>query len=422
MTTTRDTAADTADPKKPSRPATAGVVVAFSGAPRHMTLRLERIVRIGRDEEIGALLGDEKLSRHHAEIERRGDTVLVRDLGSKNGTFVNGERVEGTRTIGVPAIVRAGGMLAIVRPDVRSYEGRTVTTEHGVVLGCSSARALEQVARAAERGAPLLITGETGTGKEIAARHFHAKSPKPGGPFIALNCAAIPEGLAERLLFGTKRGAYSGAMGDVAGHVQSAEGGTLFLDEIGELDIAVQAKLLRVLETREVTPLGASAPRVVDVRFCCATHRDLRADIGEGRFRADLFYRLGEHEVALPALRDRQEEIPWLLAHALDVPMHASFVEACLLRPWPGNVRELMREARRAQDRARADGETAVRADHLADLAGGASTRPSVASLGEDEVRRALDSASGNVSAAARALGLHRTQLVRTMKKLGLDR
>src|SRR5262249_15941137 len=147
--------------------------------------------------------------------------------------------------------------------------------------------------------------------------------------------------------FGARRGAYSGATEDADGYIVAAEGGVLFLDEVAELDLDVQAKVLRVVETHEVLPLGGSKPRHVEVRMCFATHRDLSAAVAEGRFRADLYYRIGEPQVQMPSLRERREEIPWLAMRAHEAagggpPLGAKLIEACLLRPWPGNVRELV--------------------------------------------------------------------------------
>ncbi|MFP2913649.1 sigma 54-interacting transcriptional regulator, partial [Pyxidicoccus sp. 3LFB2] len=198
---------------------------------------------------------------------------------------------------------------------------------------------LERVAPAAAAGETLLITGESGTGKELAARAYHQSGPNARGRFVAVNCAAVPASVAERLLFGSRRGAYSGAEADTDGYLQAADKGVLFLDEVAELSPEVQAKLLRVLETREVMALGAFRAQPVDVRVCSATHKDLRAAASAGQFRADLYYRLAQAEVHLPPLRERLEDVPWLLAHALKgtpaPALHATYVEACLSRPGP---------------------------------------------------------------------------------------
>jgi transcriptional regulator with PAS, ATPase and Fis domain len=213
--------------------------------------------------------------------------------------------------------------------------------------------------------------------------------------------------------------------------VQQADGGTLFLDEVAELDPLVQAKLLRVLETREVFALGATRGRSVDIRICAATHRNVREEVGAGRFRQDLYYRIGRPEVRVPPLRERIDEIPWLVRRALrevDAALDASvtLIESCALRPWPGNVRELLREIRRAGHAALAAGERVVLPEHLAHDAGAAlptsapppqSEPVSAASVDDAAIEQALAEHDGNVTQAARALGLHRNQLRRWLAR-----
>jgi transcriptional regulator with PAS, ATPase and Fis domain len=280
----------------------------------------------------------------------------------------------------------------------------------------------------------LYVLGESGAGKELAARAFHDAryASKGEAPFVAVNCAAIPEGLAERLLFGAKKGAYSGAVSDVDGYVQAADHGTLFLDEIAELDLLVQAKLLRVLESREVLPLGASQTKKVSFSVCVASHKRLRDEVSAGRFREDLYFRLGRPEVRLPPLRDRLDEIPWFVereVRSVDEKLEASvtFFEECVRRPWPGNVRELLREVRRAAHRAVAEGSDSVEPEHLADDAGESLATPepepkervSAKQWSDDEIARALDENGGNVRGTARVLGMHRNQLRRWLAKRG---
>jgi DNA-binding NtrC family response regulator len=296
---------------------------------------------------------------------------------------------------------------------------------------------------------------ESGAGKELAALAFHEArhGTATNAPFVAVNCAAIPEGLAERLLFGARKGAFSGATADADGYVQAADGGTLFLDEVAELDALVQAKLLRVLESREVLPLGASRPKKVTLSVCVASHKSLRDEVGAGRFREDLYYRIGRPEIRVPALRDRLDEIPRFIERELrqvDPRLSASvaFVEACAIRAWPGNVRELLGEVRSAAHRAVQAQALVVEPEHLAGDAGKelASPRPRQASdragrsgdtssppssgedLGrkqrssgpppsDDDIRRVLADNAGNVRATARALGMHRNQLRRWLDK-----
>ena len=277
-----------------------------------------------------------------------------------------------------------------------------------------------------------MVLGESGAGKELAARAFHEArhGSAAAAPFVAVNCAAIPEGLAERLLFGARKGAYSGAASDAEGYIQAADRGTLFLDEIAELDPLVQAKLLRVLETREVLPLGASRPKRVEIGICAASHRRLRDEVAAGRFREDLYFRIGRPEVQIPPLRERLDEIPWFVARELrrvspELSASVTFVERCALRPWPGNVRELQRELARAAHRALEAQAQVVEPEHLLDEAGMAvrasssAPRPGLSRWSEEEIRRALADHAGNVRATARALDVHRNQLRRWLDKHG---
>jgi DNA-binding NtrC family response regulator len=338
----------------------------------------------------------------------------------------------------------------LVEEDVEPFRAG-IATVGGALLGPTLARVWDAIGRAARHGASLHITGESGTGKELAARAFHAVGPRCGGPFVAVNCAAIPEGVAERLLFGTRKGAFSGAAVDAEGYVQAAHGGVLFLDEVAELDLTVQAKLLRALEAKEVLPLGATRPVKVDFALASATHRDLRDQVAAGKLREDLFFRIARPEIRVPPLRMRPEEIPWLVAAALQgaeatdgaPEAHASLIEACLARAWPGNVREILAEIRAAGQQARSEGSRWVQAGHLSASAGrafAAAPAPAAAPAQPAEaaaqppwvprrtsrpperevIEEALRRAGGNITQAARALGVHRTQLRRWMARFGI--
>ena len=212
-------------------------------------------------------------------------------------------------------------------------------------------RVKARIARVARGMAPVLVRGESGTGKELVARAVHDCSQRDAGPFVAVNCGAIPENLLEAEFFGARKGAYTGAAADRDGYFQAARGGTLFLDEIGDLPLAMQSKLLRAIQERSVRPIGSTQEDAVDVRIVSATHKDLQADVQAGRFRQDLFYRLNVIEIAVPALRERREDLPALcrallerIAHdaAQPVPTLSPEVLQCLAEhPLPGNVREL---------------------------------------------------------------------------------
>ena len=415
-----------------STPLPGAVLIAVAGAPRLRTAAMDRgRLVIGR--EGGLAIDDERASREHAELRWSAGRFTVRDLGSKNGTFVDGVQTDGEMPAAPGAIVRVGRSLVLLVGDVRAFDAvREPEMASGeYVIGPQLRAALGELERTASRGDTLALRGESGSGKELAARRYHTASGRGSGPFIALNCAAIPEGVAERVLFGAKKGAFSGAVADADGSIVAADKGTLFLDEIAELVPAVQAKLLRVLETREVLALGATRTRAVDVRVVVATHRDLRAEVAAGRFREDLYFRVGRPVVVLPPLRERREEIPWLVARAVasvheGLAVHTALLEACCTRPWPGNVRELLAEARHAAGEAMAAAADRVGVEHLAEDAGLPIVAPESGDAAEhgldrETIEAALARCRANVSAAARELGLHRTQLYRLMKRFGIE-
>jgi transcriptional regulator of acetoin/glycerol metabolism len=409
---------DTGSEAGPPQP---GVAVVFMGGrPLFHAQRLENgELVVGRGDplkrEAGRLgLDDAKVSREHVTLEYDGRAFRVRDAGSRNGTLVGGVRCTAEPSVARSSVVRVGGSLLLLLDDVRPFVGRAVEMKGDLVLGPRMQRVFDTITRSAAADCTLHLTGESGTGKELAARHFHAEAAGAKAPFIPVNCAGIPQGIAERLLFGARRGAYSGADRDAQGYLEAANGGTLFLDEIGELESVVQPKLLRALETREVVPLGATRPVEAAFKLCSATHEDLRAAVGAGDFREDLYFRMGRPSVELPPLRERLEEVPWLLRRALG-EVHVSLVEACLLRPWPGNVRELLREAKSAAANA---GDALPGAEHLQKDAGQAlAVAESDEPPSQEKIEAALQANGGNVSATARALKVHRTQLRRWLKK-----
>jgi len=293
---------------------------------------------------------------------------------------------------------------------------------------------------AAATDVPVLILGETGTGKELLARALHAGSRRADRPLVVLNCANLPESLAESEIFGHRRGAFTGATGNAAGRIRAADGGTLFLDEIGELPAAVQAKLLRFLESGECQSIGQAEPDVVDTRLVAATNRDLYAEMRAGRFRADLYYRLNVVPLALPPLRERSGDLPLLLdrftgefasRHELATPRYTQSARDCLQRyPWPGNVRELRNFCERTvillagstiepgnlptEIRQYAPGDESLTDFQLPEC--GIRLEELEAAM----IRQALSHTDGNRSRAARLLGLTRDTLLYRMKKHGL--
>lgn len=318
---------------------------------------------------------------------------------------------------------------------------------YGDLIGGSEPmqEAYRLIRRAAPTDATVLITGESGTGKELAARALHNESPRRKSAFIALNCSALPSELIESELFGHVKGAFTGADRDKIGLFEAADSGTLFLDEIGELSAAAQAKLLRALEERSITPVGSTSTRSIDVRLIAATHQPLEQLVSENRFREDLLYRVKVISLHMPALRDRREDILPLTIHFTNelaqrhkrpaLALSDAARAAILAYDWPGNVRELRNAIERAI--VLAEGERIEVSDlppHMARNAG--SLRPTDAVLADlpfmDARERAMDAFDrafllaalerhgGNVSATARALGLHRQSLQKILKRLSI--
>jgi DNA-binding NtrC family response regulator len=295
-------------------------------------------------------------------------------------------------------------------------------------------RVLEMVRRAASATSPVLILGESGTGKELIAKALHAASPRSTGPFLAINCSAIPESLLESQLFGHRRGSFTDAREDRQGFFQQTVGGTLLLDEIGDMALPLQAKILRVLQEKEVHPLGAPAPVPVDVRVLAATHRDLEALSGEGHFRQDLYYRLKVITLRVPALRDRPEDLMPLVAHFLakhgramtrqEVSVSLEAMELFRRHPWPGNVRELENVIEHAVVLGRS---AVIHIDDLPDDLRNSLRRPVgpehvrlLADMEREQIIKTLKSTNGNKAAAARLLGLDRKTLYRKLDLYGL--
>jgi DNA-binding NtrC family response regulator len=312
-----------------------------------------------------------------------------------------------------------------LREENRSLKGSLSVDE--ILVGDSPAmrRAKELVARAAASRVNVLVTGESGTGKELAAKLLHAGSPRREGPFLALNCAAVPESLLESELFGIERGVATGVEARL-GKFELASGGTIFLDEIGDTPLAIQAKLLRVLQEREIERLGGRAKVPVDVRVVSATHQDLPAEIRAGRFREDLFYRLRVVEIRMPALRERREDIPRLAGHFLAriaardgrraPSLSRDAVKALLDYPFPGNVRELENLLEGAV--ALVSGDTIEAADLQFGIAREDADELRVTSVDlrnveNAHIRRVLAEVKGNKSRAAKLLGVSRRTLYR---------
>ncbi|HEV8702520.1 MAG TPA: sigma-54 dependent transcriptional regulator [Candidatus Polarisedimenticolia bacterium] len=294
---------------------------------------------------------------------------------------------------------------------------------------------LDLVRRAATADTPVLLTGESGTGKELLARALHSGSRRSSRPFLAVNCSAIPETLLESQLFGHRRGAFTDAREDRRGLLMEAQGGTVLLDEIGDMQASLQAKILRVLQEKEVHPLGAPAPIPVDVRIVAATHRDLESLVAGGRFRHDLYYRLNVITIRVPPLRERMDDLVPLIAHFLEkhgrrlgrsgCALSPEAMDALLRHSWPGNARELENVIERALVLGRDD---VLRLDDLPEslrtrpasvTAAGGPPRP-LSEVERDHIVRTMREVRGNKAAAARLLGLDRKTLYRKLELYGI--
>lgn len=393
---------------------------------------------IGSSAAVDIVIDDETISRLHAEFEERPDGVWLRDLGSKNGTTVNGLAIGAVR-LSEGANVRCGGVSLEVARDSRARDNEQWSSDRfEQMVGRSSAMRsmFARLARAAATDLTVHIRGETGTGKELVARSLHDASPRKKRPFVVVDCASLSASLLESELFGHARGAFTGASSEREGAFEAADGGTIFLDEIGELPLAMQPKLLRVLEDRTVRRVGSNKVEPINVRVISATHRDLRAMVNDGTFREDLYFRLAVAQVVVPPLRERTEDLPLLVAKFL--PTGATLPDAVLAelahRRWSGNVRELKNwvevtfalgpEALREASR----GESATLSSDRDD---GSTEAPPIdprapyrdqRQLWWDWIERRyllalLDLHRGNVRAAAQSAEIDRTHLYRMMRK-----
>ncbi|MEM7177799.1 MAG: sigma-54 dependent transcriptional regulator [Pseudomonadota bacterium] len=339
-----------------------------------------------------------------------------------------------------------------VRRLAREGENR-LSFDELIAISPSTRKAIALARRASRSDIPVLIEGESGTGKEVFARAVHGSSDRAGGPFVAVNCGAMPTHLVESILFGHEKGAIAGASEARLGKFQEADGGTLFLDEIGELPLEAQVKLLRVLQTGEIEPVGAHSAQKVDFRLISATNRDLRTMIGNGRFREDLYYRLGVFPLQLPPLRDRQEDLPALAQMflkrfaATEVSPAERFshaaLSAVLNAPWPGNVRQLENTIHRAVvmcDGARIEpgdlhgidqSDSTLACNYAGDHDELPTVDPFVCDDGHirrlieieaDAISRALTLYRGRMSETARRLGIGRSTLYRKIDELRIDK
>jgi DNA-binding NtrC family response regulator len=377
---------------------------------------------IGTAAGTGLRLTDPSVSRHHCAVRACARGLELRDLASTNGTFLGEHEV-------IRGFIRSGARIRIgtttiavtVLPD---EIGHPLATEgrFGELLGESPAmrRLYPLLARCAASDATVLIEGETGTGKELVAEAIHGASARAGGPFVVVDCSALPRQLAESELFGHVRGAFTGADEGRSGAFEDADGGTIFLDEIGELPLDLQPLLLRVLEGRTIRRVGGSQPRSIDVRVIAASHRDLRAAVNAKRFRADLLYRLHVVRVVVPPLRDREGDVALLAAHFWRLfrpgaAMPAELAAELAAQPWPGNVREL----RNAVERSAIVGWSAP---DEAELSHAQAKERAIRQWERLWIERLLAAHGQNLTHAARAAQMGRSHLRRLAQQYGLAR
>ena len=399
---------------------------------------------IGRSMDCDVHVIHPSVSRRHVAVHA-GPPVRVEDLGSANGTRISGTSLRPHTPVVLDpgSVVEAGSVMIVVHVP-RCADQPPSPSDAPPTEPLTAMKRLDRLTRlVAASGLSVILVGETGVGKEVVAERLHGGSPRGSGPFVRLNCAALPETLLESELFGHERGAFTGAVKSKLGLLAFASGGSVFLDEIADLPLPTQAKLLRVLESREVLPLGALQPRPIDVRFIAAANRDLRQLVEQGTFRRDLYFRLNGITLSIPPLRERVGEIPKLAREFVSAAsakagiaapaLSRRTLEALARHPWVGNVRELRNTIERAL--VLSEG-AAIAPEHLV-LEGEAFSVPAVhpgsgrtasglrGDVGAYERARTLDAlerAGGNQSRAAELLGVSRRTLVSRLSAYGVTK
>lgn len=446
--------------RAPSQRAQGVRVSVVAGPDAGLSVRSAATATVGRSAAAEVRLSDRTASSFHVELSAHAEGVMARDLESLNGTLHQGARL-GWAVVPSGATLQVGSSLIRVELDVPVQAPSHSLVSFGELRGTSALmRELFSVlARLAPTDLALLLEGPTGTGKELAARAIHEASTHAHGPFVVLDCTAIPATLAESVLFGHERGAFTGATDRRPGVFESAADGTVFLDEVGELPLDLQPKLLRVLEQRQVVRVGSAQPVPIRARVISATWRDLRSRINQGSFREDLYYRLAQARVALPALRERVEDIPLLVQSFLDRLPPASRAARAISqealrelssRDYSGNVRELRHTVERAAMLAAGDeilpsdlafermlmGECRRAPSETALPEPGESLRPSapmhaipmfkeakrtaIEEFERDYLKRLLERAENNLSRASAIAGVERHHLRDLLRKRGL--
>ncbi|MEO8700867.1 MAG: sigma 54-interacting transcriptional regulator [Kofleriaceae bacterium] len=410
---------------RPEAEGTVTALVVWGAVARVFPLPANRELRIGRASDVEIVLDEPSLSRRHAVIRNRDGVIEVEDLGSANGTIVAGRTLHAGDSVEVEIgdSIQLGTVLVVMQHRSGELAEQLRPQASAVPLDAL-------VDRIAASDMSVLILGETGVGKERMAERLHTAGPRRDRPLVRINCAALSGSLLETELFGHEKGAFTGAVKDKPGLVESADGGTLFLDEIGEIEPAVQVKLLRVLEARETQRVGALRPRSVDVRFVAATNRKPGDEIRAGRMRADLYYRIAAFTLTIPPLRDRPDELEalavQLLASACERTGARTLTERALAQlarhRWPGNVRELRNVLERAvvlsESSAISEHDIALAIQHGAEIA----IPGDAESSDRERVLEVLAACDGNQTEAAERLGISRRTLVYRLQAWGMTR
>jgi DNA-binding NtrC family response regulator len=397
---------------------------------------------VGRSEGADVQLDDNEVSGVHCELRAITEGISVRDLGSTNGTFCSNVRIREAVLTGNAELTVGNTHLVITASGAKQRVELGYNDRFGSIVGASPKmrRVFSVLEKVAATPLSVLVLGETGTGKEGVARAIHDASSRRMGPFVVVDCGSIPQTLAESILFGHEKGAFTGANERRMGALAEANGGTLFLDELGELPIDLQPKLLRALSERQVKRIGGTAFDSIDVRIIAATRRDLSTEMNAGRFRSDLFFRIAQVRIELPPLRERLTDLPMLIEdictrvhQAWAAPVVRNWIERRMAsHDWPGNVRELVNVVSVAATLA----QTPDAIDDVLLLARDEqptqSTQPATAF--SDAKRQAIEQfersyfaelsrrAKGNVSEMARQSGMERHHVRAYLRKYGFDK